>query len=269
LSSDLDPQASKLDAERTNLNTQFDRPSGETVESSTRTAVLVLGMHRSGTSSVAGALIRLGGAAPRNLLPPQLDNPKGFWESSVLVTLNDDILAAGGSDWQDWRAFDPARIDPPARLALHARARSALADEFGDASLPIVKDPRMCRLMPFWSSVFKEAEWSVRPVLPLRSPLEVALSLNRRNGIPLIRGSIYFDEDYYLDRNPDVGAAGMDPALHYLLHGGRESRDPGPFFSTRQYLVRYPDVAASGLNALAHYETHGRREKRNIPLLKG
>src|SRR5271166_2796094 len=61
----------------------------------------------------------------------------------------------------------------------------------------------------------------------------------------------------------------MDAALHYLLHGGREGRDPGPFFSTRQYLVRYPDVAASGLNALAHYETHGRREKRNIPLLKG
>jgi hypothetical protein len=190
LSSDLDPQASKLDAERTNLNMQFDRPSGETVESSTRTAVLVLGMHRSGTSSVAGALIRLGGAAPRNLLPPQLDNPKGFWESSVLVTLNDDILAAGGSDWQDWRAFDPARIDPPARLALHARARSALADEFGDASLPIVKDPRMCRLMPFWSSVFHEADWSIRPLLQLRSPLEVALSLNRRNGVALSLGCL-------------------------------------------------------------------------------
>ena len=41
----------------------------------------------------------------------------------------------------------------------------------------------MCRLLPFWCSVFREAEWSVRPVLPLRSPLEVALSLNRRNGI--------------------------------------------------------------------------------------
>jgi hypothetical protein len=190
LSSDLDRQALNLDAERTNLNMQSDRPNGETVKSSTRTAVLVLGMHRSGTSSVAGALIRLGGAAPRNLLPPQLDNPKGFWESSVLVTLNDDILAAGGSDWQDWRAFDPARIDPPARLALHARARSALADEFGDASLPIVKDPRMCRLMPFWSSVFHEADWSVRPLLQLRSPLEVALSLNRRNGVALSLGCL-------------------------------------------------------------------------------
>jgi cell division septum initiation protein DivIVA len=48
----------------------------------------------------------------------------------------------------------------------------------------------MCRLMPFWSSVFREANWSVRPVLQLRSPLEVALSLNRRNGIPLGLGCL-------------------------------------------------------------------------------
>ena len=48
----------------------------------------------------------------------------------------------------------------------------------------------MCRLMPFWSSVFREANWSVRPVLQLRSPLEVALSLNRRDGIPLGLGCL-------------------------------------------------------------------------------
>ena len=48
----------------------------------------------------------------------------------------------------------------------------------------------MCRLLPFWSSVFLETEWSVRPVLQLRSPLEVALSLNRRDGIALSRGCL-------------------------------------------------------------------------------
>ena len=48
----------------------------------------------------------------------------------------------------------------------------------------------MCRLLPFWSAVFHEAEWSVRPVLVLRSPLEVALSLNRRDGIALTRGCL-------------------------------------------------------------------------------
>jgi O-antigen biosynthesis protein len=181
-------QILNLDGDRARLNVAADR--SKTVESSTRTAVLVLGMHRSGTSSVAGSLIRLGGAAPFNLLPPQEDNPSGFWESSVLVALNDEILAAGGSHWRDWRAFDPTRIDAATAVALRARAKAALSGEFGEASLAIIKDPRMCRLLPFWSAVFHEAEWSVRPVLLLRSPLEVALSLNRRDGIALSRGCL-------------------------------------------------------------------------------
>jgi hypothetical protein len=122
-------QALKLDAEGANLNMQFDRQNGETFESSTRTAVLVLGMHRSGTSSVAGALVRLGGAAPVNLMQPhEEDNPRGYWESTVLTSLNDEILAAGGSSWRDWRQFDLGRMDASARGVLHARAKSALAE---------------------------------------------------------------------------------------------------------------------------------------------
>jgi hypothetical protein len=187
---DADRQILNLGDERAGLNVATDR-SDETVESSTRTVILVLGMHRSGTSSLAGALVRLGGAAPLNLMPAhETQNPRGFWESSILTALNDEMLAAGGSHWDDWREFDPKRIDAAATVALRAHAKSVLTGEFGDASLAIVKDPRMCRLLPFWSSVFHEAEWSVRPVLLLRSPLEVAMSLNRRDDIPLTRGCL-------------------------------------------------------------------------------
>ena len=153
-------------------------------------AVLVLGMHRSGTSSVAGALVSLGGSAPFHLLPPQPDNEMGFWESSVLLALNDEILTAGGSNWRDWRAFNLGRIDSNAAVALRARAKAALASEFNGADVPIIKDPRMCRLMRFWAPVFEEAEWSIRAVLPLRSPLEVARSLNRRDGISVSWGCL-------------------------------------------------------------------------------
>jgi lipopolysaccharide biosynthesis protein len=169
------------------VGSEYDRISVDGWEPTARAprdAVLVLGMHRSGTSSVAGALVSLGGAAPRHLLPPVPDNnEKGFWESSVLMALNDEILAAGGSNWRDWRAFDIGRIDANAALALRVRAKTALASEFGGAELPIIKDPRMCRLMRFWAPVFQESGWSVRAVLPLRSPLEAAWSLNRRDGL--------------------------------------------------------------------------------------
>jgi hypothetical protein len=77
-----------------------------------------------------------------------------------------------------------------------------------------------------------------------------------------IRNSLFFNSAHYLEINPDVRAAGMDAVFHYLVHGGREGRDPGPFFSTKAYLTRYPDVAEAGLNALLHYETRGRRENR-------
>jgi hypothetical protein len=424
-------------------------------ESCDATVVAVLGMHRSGTSSVAGALARLGAAAPQHLIAPNADNEKGYWESHVIVDLNNAILAAGDSDWKDWHKFDLDKIDALKADALHARAKAVLADEFGTVGLAVMKDPRMCRLMPFWGPVFDEAKWSVRALLPIRSPLEVGLSLKRRDGLspaygsllwlrhvldaeaetrgmaravldwsqllrsgrtalaqaneqlgviwpywsesaladieqfvstdlrhqkaseedlgthpaindlvrrtyaammdlvrdpgdsrtlrtlddlragfetasaifdcPMreardevrrvrsqaaaeiaraedimdrgrrtsgvptrtgsrfrwkprsktaaarltasknleaIRNSLFFNSAHYLERNPDVRATGMDPAFHYLVHGGREGRDPGPFFSTKAYLARYPDVAEADVNALLHYETFGRQEIR-------
>ena len=102
-------------------------------------------MHRSGTSSAAGTLVRLGAAAPKHLMAPNADNERGFWESHVIVDLNDAILAAGGSDWKDWRKFNLAAVDVVEADALRARAKAALAEEFGDVGFAVVKDPRMCR----------------------------------------------------------------------------------------------------------------------------
>ena len=86
----------------------------------------------------------------------------------------------------------------------------------------------------------------------------------RRAGedLRLIRASELFDEEWYVRKNPDVKAAGMDPAEHYLLFGGFELRDPGPEFSSRWYLERYGDVKSAGINPLVHYIRHGKREGR-------
>ena len=167
-------------------------------------AVLVLGMHRSGTSSVAGALVQLGGRAPLHMMPPQPGNERGFWESPVIMALNDDILAAGDSGWTDWRKFDCDRIGGSAADALRARAKATLMAEFGDEGIPVIKDPRMCRLMRFWAPVFEEAAWSARAVLPLRSPLEVVRSLERRDGINSSLGCLLW--------------------LRHVLDGERETR---------------------------------------------
>ena len=67
-------------------------------------ALLILGMHRSGTSSVAGSMAVLGAKAPATPLGPAGDNPRGFFESRVIAALNDRVLAAVGSRWDDWQS---------------------------------------------------------------------------------------------------------------------------------------------------------------------
>ncbi len=77
--------------------------------------------------------------------------------------------------------------------------------------------------------------------------------------------STYFDSEWYLAENRDVGLSGLDPALHYLQIGADLGRDPGPRFSTVGYLRAHPDVARTEVNPLLHYERHGRQEGRSVP----
>ena len=147
-----------------------------------KTALVVLGMHRSGTSSVTGALALLGARAPQTLMRPAEDNPKGFWESEILAELNDRLLAAGGSTWSDWRRFDLAAV-ADALPAFRAEAADRLASEFGDAELIVLKDPRICRLFPFWRGVLEDSGYRVVVLSPVRPPAEVAASLMTRNAM--------------------------------------------------------------------------------------
>lgn len=153
-----------------------------------KTALVVLGMHRSGTSSVAGTLALLGAAAPKSLLEARPDNPKGFWESLAVIDLNDRILQAGESWWNDWRKFDLAKLAEVQRAALQAEIPGLLRSEFGDAQTIVLKDPRLCRLWPLWEPMLEGAGYDARYILPVRSPVEVARSLAARNGFSLAEG---------------------------------------------------------------------------------
>ncbi|WP_457104046.1 hypothetical protein [Methylobacterium sp. P5_C11] len=86
--------------------------------------------------------------------------------------------------------------------------------------------------------------------------------LSRRHG-PLFGNALPgFDPTYYLNRNPDVREAGLNPLQHFLAHGWREGRDPSAGFSTSGYLAANPDVAASDQNPLLHFLENGLAEGR-------
>src|SRR5664279_287121 len=147
-----------------------------------REAILVLGMHRSGTSALGGVLNALGAGAPKTLMAPHRENPRGFFESTILADAHDALLASAGSSWHDWRQFNPQWIGSGIAERHRQDIKRVLIDEFGDAPLIFVKDPRICRFVPFTLSVLSELNISPVAILPLRNPLEVAHSLKRSRG---------------------------------------------------------------------------------------
>jgi glycosyltransferase involved in cell wall biosynthesis len=80
----------------------------------------------------------------------------------------------------------------------------------------------------------------------------------------LLESSGMFSAPYYFRTNPDVAGRGLDPVRHFLVHGGREGRAPGPWFDAASYLHDHPDVRASGLNPLIHYLRYGMTEGRLV-----
>jgi hypothetical protein len=93
---------------------------------------------------------------------------------------------------------------------------------------------------------------------------EINASFQRWRLLSLIQRSGLFNKTWYLEENPDVAKAKVNPLIHYLNRGGFEGRDPGPGFSSNWYLHTYQDVKGTGLNPLVHYLKYGKHEGRKI-----
>lgn len=141
-------------------------------------------MHRSGTSAVTRLIGALGAALPADPNPPAPDNPEGYWEPAGLVALNDRLLFLADSAWLDLHPITLERIeriDPAERLSLRLRMDEALTRSFGTSRCFVVKDPRICGLVPLYRDLLSARGADVRVVLMLRHPAAVAASLSRRN----------------------------------------------------------------------------------------
>lgn len=147
-----------------------------------RTCLLVLGMHQSGTSALTRVLSLLGAALPGRLMKAGPDNSLGYWESSSLMEVNDELLTAAGSCWDDWAAFDEDLLGRETQAAFEARIGSVIKAEFGDAPLIVLKDPRIARMVPLYLRILDGLGYTVRCLLITRHPREVAQSLALRNG---------------------------------------------------------------------------------------
>jgi len=153
------------------------------VDTETRKVILVLGMHRSGTSAVARCLNLLGAEIGNKLLPPAEDNRSGFWEHADVVSLHEELLSDFGRVWHDARALPEGWLLSAAARKARGKLAELIANDFDGSTLWAVKDPRLCRFVPLWREVLLESGLEAAALLVVRHPAEVARSLHIREGL--------------------------------------------------------------------------------------
>ena len=145
--------------------------------------LLVLGMHRSGTSALA-RLLGIGGAdLGVRVAGASEGNETGHWEDSFAVETHDTILQAFGATWADPFALPGDWRRSEAGMAAGVAIQGYVVNERSSHELWAVKDPRLCLFGELWVDAVRAASARASAVLVLRSPSEIAASLRVRDGI--------------------------------------------------------------------------------------
>jgi hypothetical protein len=169
-----------------------------------KTRIIITGMHRSGTSAVAGALARCGVEFGNNLLGPQRENPKGFFEDRRFLEINKEILACSGGSW----------FNPPVELKVNQGIKEKIrcfVKRWNRYSLAGWKDPRCCLTLPVWADYIDD----LRLIYVNRDPREIAMSLAKRNGFredfSIQLRNVYRSRwNEFIDENPGIQLANIN-----------------------------------------------------------
>lgn len=157
--------------------------------------LVVLGMHRSGTSALTRGLQTLGVTLGDNLMPAfEGNNNKGFWEDLEVVRINDSLLQLCSMDWCSLGTLSEMDWSAAAAGPLGQQAAAYLQQQLGRYPRFGLKDPRMPRLLPFWKLVLEQIRTRPAFIIANRNPLSVANSLSRRDSLPDTRSYLLWLE---------------------------------------------------------------------------
>ncbi|WP_018289682.1 sulfotransferase family protein [Verrucomicrobium sp. 3C] len=171
-------------------------------------AVLVLGMHRCGTSALTRCLGFLGVELGSEFIEPAEDNPTGFWEDSKFLVINRRLNQLLGEErdrfWEHSAPLEIPASSPEVR-SLMSEAIESIRGRFAACPWWAFKDPRTLRALPFWEEALVQAGIKIIEVIAVRHPLACAESLLRRDDIPEDR-SLLLWASHYLAHWPRVAA---------------------------------------------------------------
>ena len=150
-------------------------------------ALIILGMHRSGTSALAGQCASLGFWFGDDLLPANSANPKGFFEDLEVMWADDRLVGLLFGGWASPLSWSESAsgivLDHPRITEIVAGVRTVLERLASKGQMWAVKEPRISRLLPLWWPLLRAMEVDARLLMALRHPDEVAASLARRDGL--------------------------------------------------------------------------------------
>lgn len=184
------------------------------------TAVIVLGMHRSGTSLLAEIVARWGafGGHNHNLMAADDGNQRGYWEYIPLVQFNEALLAQVNANWFVPPDNDEILYQMAWEPRLRKPANALIADMAAGGRTWYWKDPRLAVLLPFWHQIWQQVVY----IIPVRHPFDIAMSIKKRNNFPVSAALLIWQ--YYM--------------LAVLRH---TSTHPGVLFVEYEQLVSNPE----------------------------
>ena len=229
-----------------------------------RTVVVVLGA-RSGTSALAGTLGLLGCTLPKRLMGARSSNEKGHFEPAVIAHLHDDLLASAGSAWDDWRPFPPGWYGTAACSEHMDRLHAAFTEDYGDAPLAVLKEPRMGRLLPLWWRLLARMGARPAPVFIFRDPLEVAQSLAARDASTVRHGLLYWLRNQLDAEFATRGLRRSFVSFDELLGDWRAAARR----IEAEADVRFPRLGTAGADVDAFLEPRLRHQRRRFPAAGG
>ena len=211
-----------------------------------QTCILVLGMHRSGTSALTGVLNLLDVYLGKDLMPESENNKKGHFENNRFYVINDKLLSQSNSSWDDV-FYEEKKI---ADLHDITELKEALVEEFKYSNLFAIKDPRIMYLFPLYEQALKELDINIKIIMPYRNPYEVASSLQKRDGYSIEKGMLLWAYHFFLAekysrkyerifvgfnellKNPKAIVKSIDDTLHLTLMSNYDEDAINDFLST-------------------------------------
>src|SRR5919198_547362 len=156
----------------------------------------ILGMHRSGTSTITRSLNLLGVylGEEKDLMQPTPDNPEGYWERLDLYDLQERLLSALKMSWDSCMPLQERWHDAPDIGPFRDELISLIKMNFSGVNLWGWKDPRSTILIDLWKDILGELGIELTAVFAVRNPVDVARSLQKRDGISCNKGfGIWFN----------------------------------------------------------------------------